>query len=577
MHHVADAGVLARAPRRGAAAPGPWARQALAALILGLACAHAALAAEAGAADPATGTAVLPPLDLLAVIRQTLLRNPAIRLQQQQVEIARGALQQSAGGFDPSVQLSLGRRRDQQPLNAATRAAYDARYGSAGAGAIDTLVTETGSATATLEKTWRSGVVLSMSASSIRTDGTGNALEGWPPQTVGTIGFSLSLPLGRNAGTGLALGERASGLAWQASLYDLRQALAKSVLDAVQAYWGVLAARRHLEIAREGEASSTVLLEDTRKLVAADELPAAELDLVRASLAERQAARIAAEDGVQQAVLALAGVLGLAWPQVPGLRVEGELPPQSAPQPGQLQHQPGLLEAALRRRADLSAARLRLQAADAEIELARSGLRAQHNLVLGAGAARLAEGRAPGHYLQALRPGAPNWSIAWVYQMPLGDNAAQGVLAQRLAAREKARIGLDAQTRSIALAVEAAHGALLRSTRQLQASMESVTIYQRSLENEKTRNRLGTSTMLNVLNVADSLRNARYASVQYHASLLNALASLAYETGALLPEDADAPPLRAPTTAVPGLAAGQAGVVDLSRLTDPAWALGAAR
>jgi outer membrane protein TolC len=89
--------------------------------------------------------------------------------------------------------------------------------------------------------------------------------------------------------------------------------------------------------------------------------------------------------------------------------------------------------------------------------------------------------------------------------------------------------------------------------------MESVTVYEISLENERTKNRLGTSTLLNVLNVSDSLRNARFSRVSNYLNYVNALATFAYESGVLI-EDASV-----------------AQVVDLSKLMDSTWAISVAR
>jgi outer membrane protein TolC len=131
-------------------------------------------------------------------------------------------------------------------------------------------------------------------------------------------------------------------------------------------------------------------------------------------------------------------------------------------------------------------------------------------------------------------------------------------MVQRVAAYELAAINYSNLVRSIGLAVESSYLALVRSARQLEASMESVTVYEISLENERTKNRLGTSTLLNVLNVSDSLRNARFSRVSNYLNYVNALATFAYESGVLI-EDASV-----------------AQVVDLSKLMDSTWAISVA-
>jgi outer membrane protein TolC len=149
--------------------------------------------------------------------------------------------------------------------------------------------------------------------------------------------------------------------------------------------------------------------------------------------------------------------------------------------------------------------------------------------------------------------------VALTYQWAFGNNAAEGALAQRAAAYEQSVINYNSLVRTVSLAVEATFSGLIRNAWQLKASTESVAIYRLSLENEKTKNRLGTSTILNVLTVNDSLRNARLAQVSNHLNYLTSLATLGYEMGVLI-----------------GEAAGE-NTVDLARLFDLSWAAGVAR
>lgn len=501
------------------------------------------------------------PVALDEVIRQTLAKNPSIRLQERQVELARGVLQQSSGAFDPAVQLSANRKRDNQPLNEANRATYTAAYGRLVGGAVSELQTDSRSAAISLDKTLRNGVILSTSVSSARSEGSNNTFNRWEPQNLGLISFSLTIPLLRNTGLAAAVGERANQMEWEASQQDLRQVVAKNVLSAANAYWSLLAAGKNLAIARESEASMQKLLEDTRKLIAADELPAAEVNLIQASLADRRSARLAAETGLLQARQTLGNLMGLAYSEIVELEAAGDFPPLPQDIPAQVSVSANVQEQVLVRRPDLMAARLRQEMTQALVDVARGNLRPQLNLTLGGGVAGISEGSATSNYYRALNENttSPNASVALTYQWAFGNNAAEGALAQRAAAHEQAAINYNSLVRTVSLAVEATFAGLIRNAWQLKASTESVSIYRLSLENEKTKNRLGTSTILNVLNVNDSLRNARLAQVNNHLNYLTSLATLGYETGVLI-----------------GEAAG-ASTVDLARLLDMSWVAGAAR
>lgn len=125
--------------------------------LLGLALLVCAPGLPALAAGPGPGAA----LDLETVVRQTLARNPAILLQERQVEAARGGMQQSAGQFDPVLQLTARRSREQEPLNAYYRKLYRASYGEQGG--VDAIQSDTSGLSLGLDKPLRNGMVLSTS------------------------------------------------------------------------------------------------------------------------------------------------------------------------------------------------------------------------------------------------------------------------------------------------------------------------------------------------------------------------------------------------------------------------------
>ena len=503
------------------------------ALMLGLAGLPGGVKAQGAQAAP-------PALSLEAVIRQTLTQNPAILLQARQVEVARGGMQQQAGKFDPVLQIAARRDRDQQPQNEYYRRYYTALYGQL-LGDIKALKTDTTALSLGLEKTLRNGMVLSSGLSVTRTEGTSHDFYGWAPQNLGRVDFSLTIPLLKGRGQAAVAGEQASELEWQASRQDQRQTVARSVLQGVHAYWRLLAAEKSLEIARANEASITRFLEDTRKLIAADELPAAEVNLIQARLADRQSARIGAEQTLLQARQALGLALGLPYGEpITGLKVSGDFPPLPVNLPAQIPAAAPLVEAALAQRPDLEAARLRQEVTRVLADAARSDLRPQLDLSLGVGYAGLSEGEKGRHYYNAFGDNTTgaNGGVSLKYRWALGNNTAQGSLTQQTALHEKASLSHYNLAREISLSVEATLAGLLRNAQQLRASESAVAIYETSLENERIKNRLGSATLLDVLAVDDSLRNARLAQVNDYLNYLMALASLRYENGTLIQGEA---------------------------------------
>jgi outer membrane protein TolC len=82
--------------------------------------------------------------------------------------------------------------------------------------------------------------------------------------------------------------------------------------------------------------------------------------------------------------------------------------------------------------------------------------------------------------------------------------------------------------------VELALAGASSSARQLLQSVNSLDLYTRAVENEKVKNRLGQSTLIDVLSVNDRLLAALAADTEYQASYLSSVARLRFETATLL-------------------------------------------
>src|SRR6185369_10298500 len=121
------------------------------------------------------------------------------------------------------------------------------------------------------------------------------------------------------------------------------------------------AAEANLDVLRASERSSGELLANTRKLIAADQVPAADLVQLEASLAAAESARIGGERDLFAQRSALGREIGLDAAEIaalplpadpfPGVRPEEVPPAAAAARP--------YIDLGLRHRADLEAARQR--------------------------------------------------------------------------------------------------------------------------------------------------------------------------------------------------------------------------
>jgi outer membrane protein len=298
----------------------------------------------------------------------------------------------------------------------------------------------------------------------------------------------------------------------------------------------------NLEILRESEDRARELLETTRKLIDADVTPAADLVQVEANLVAKEVARISGERGLFEARQALGREIGLTPERAAGLPLPSDpfpmVPVSSAPSASEGAR---WIPLALESRADLDAARERRSAAEILRRAAESALKPQLDLVFTPSYSGLVEGSGTGTFFSPLYrnvPGASS-SLAFSLSWPTWNSEARGELAQIEAVREQGAFLEELLTRQIAANVLIAVDAVARNVQQLERATEAVRLFERAVENEEKKLRAGTSTLIDVISQRDRLTAARQSRVASHLALAQALVQLRFETGTLLPVDAD--------------------------------------
>jgi outer membrane protein TolC len=365
-------------------------------------------------------------------------------------------------------------------------------------------------------------------------------VNGIPPQTAGRVSFNVRAPLMRNAGTEATTANLSAAEAdLTASRYDLVFTNAQALFNTTLAYWNYLAQLRRLDIAREAEGRALRLTEETRKLIAADEAPAADIQIVQASGSERQAARIATEQALAEARLNLALQIGLPPERLAAMPPPADDFPDSSRQPIALDTRiADLLDVAYRRRADLEAARHRERAARRRLDSAISGLKPQVDLTLGVGYDTLVEQRAPfslGPALSNQRVG-PSVNATLSMLWPWRNVAAEGVFVAQSAALAASLVRVRNLAETIGNNIYTDVQALVRSAQQLAQAAESTRLYRTTVDNERTKRRLGLVTLIDVITVEDRLTNALLAEVQARQAYANSIAQLRFDMGTIVVE-----------------------------------------
>jgi outer membrane protein len=466
-------------------------------------------------------------LGLMQSISTTLSLQPSIELGRLDVESSRGTLEEEGGQFDPTLNASFSYGFENIPLPETEAAEVGA----------DVERQETITSKIGVTKKTRSGITFTPTLEVERVSGlnTSTLQESTPSNTVVT--FALNIPLLKGLGVeATGAEELAAKEDLEASKLDLAHTASQSVLNTTLAYWDYLAARKKLLIMREMEASASKSLKDMRLMVANDAAPASNLETLKANLAAKTADRVAAAQDLYSSRQGLGLAMGLAYKAIDDLA----LPSQPFPEPAMPKKfsidQGALLKQAREQRKDLAALKTKGKSAKILLVSAENSLLPRLDLNLKAGYQGLAEGSEFSEYVGSIvqRTEGPNYGAGLKFQMPFYNAEARGILLQRNSALRKNLIDVSNLDRKIRSKIVVEVQALVRSMVELYQTRLAVKNYLVAVKNEKIKLRRGFSTVIDVMNLEDRLRDSMTDEVTRHGNFAQALARLRYETGNLI-------------------------------------------
>jgi outer membrane protein TolC len=477
-------------------------------------------------------------ITLDSVLRRALTANPNVVFQGIQVLAEEGNVQQALGAYETEANLGFSREGGRRPLRKQDVDTF------ATAGLPETRADRINNAEyrAGVTRTLRSGAELEATATVNSTASTLSEASSTPTprQTTAGLRFGIRIPLLRNAG-GLqnATALKAREIEHDASIEDLLQTSSATVLAVVQAYWDLTARQLRAGILKESEQRASDLAAEIEKLVAADQIPGAELDLAQASTGEKRASRVAEEQALQAAWNTLGRLLqsdtvddvldaALKMDSLP------ELDQRAADFANRMQSK---YRDALEKRADVRAARLREQAALIQVRAAEDTLKAQIDFVGALNTNGLAEGTSAPRFDMS-RP-FPTLNIGVQMRMPLESTAARGLVTTRLSAHRQALVRLQEAEGNVGSALTTAASSLRRIVRRHEDTAAAVLRYEQAVKNEYIKRKLGLATLIDVINVQDRLDNARLQLLQQRQEYASGIAQVLFDAGELVGRDAE--------------------------------------
>lgn len=491
-------------------------RLPLTAAALAAACLAASALAQAPQWQPAPAQEVRPlpaGLRLAEALALVLRRNPEILVGETIVTASEGGLQTASGAFDPLVNggATLGEDR-----------LTDRRSNSVSLGVQQLL---------------RNGVLV---------DGTvgGTGVDplpgGVPPQSQAAAALTLTFPFLRGAGTDVTTAnETIQRLALEGSRHSLQETAAQSLFDAAQAYWRLRAAGETLAILREAEERAQRQVRDTQRLIDAGEQPAANINLALATFHARRATRVDAERALSDARLQLGQVLGLDPADLPATWTAADPFPAEGGSPIDAATLQQLVAGGLQQRQNIRAAEASLQARRVAVLAAGDQLKPVLNGGFQVGAGGTSARRTPAQTLLQGRTGHPQAQATLTWQWDVVNNTAKGRYLTAAANYDQQAIVTQALRRSVASGIASAVAAYNASLAQLAESRRTVELYNRAVEGERSKLRLNSATLLDVVNLENLLQQARVTHVNTLAAHAVAIAALRFQAGQLLAGEGD--------------------------------------
>jgi outer membrane protein len=477
-------------------------------------------------------------LTLLDVLQAALQKNPQLRIEQYTVDARAGALQTAAGQFDWNINASGDQQRGYTPLTPAY--IQQNNLPSSYLPFVDSTVANTSTASASAVKELRDGITLTPSLRMTRlTDNIFN--------TTGTnqadVGLQINLPLLRNRGkSNVDALEESAGKELDATRLDLNQLVSDTLASAAISYWTFVAADATLALYKASEDRGKEVLDSTEKLVSADRLPANDLNQARANLSSRIESREAAEQSMLQARQQLILVMGLDAERIlelpePAQDIPGIIPPVDT------SLLPGYIQMAKTRRADVLAARLRVESNLILQRAASNQLKPQFDVSGAAGYTGLRDGTGLASYPQSVftTPRGVNFNIGLVYNQSPANNAAAGRLKSAVATSSQSEIVHSEAARVAASSVVVAFQGVRSSILQLQRAREAVKFYQDALAGEREKYRLRLNSLVDVLTVEDRLTSAVINEVSARLGYATALVQVRQATGTIVDAGEAAP------------------------------------
>ena len=445
----------------------------------------AALALICTISDTSPAEEKFEAITVKSAVEQALANNLNLKLQQEDIQVAKGEAYAAQGRFDVLLSAEAGGQSEElTPLI------------PGGSKQVDTT-----NWNAKAEKVFTSGTAISLGWNNSSFDSDAQALLLNPSYSSGLL-FGLSQPLLQGLGkTAQTADLRTAEKQLAAATHRVDSQAADLAALVKQAYWNLVFAWQDIEVQKISLTLAKKLLEETGEKIRAGKLAQVEIYQPQSEVAKREELLISAER-----------TIGVAEDELKLLLNSDDwlssYKPVDLPVTDPITLDlPAILENALKNRPDIKAADLNVEAAKIQEESANDKLLPNFVLVGGLGLGGVNE-----RYGDSVSDSLSNtdnlWQVGLTFSMPLENSTAKGNVQKASAQHRKARTNTLLLRQQIKKTVRTTVRDIELVIKAIEATQKTSLATLKRLEAEQAKFQSGRSTTLDVLIAQDAYSQA---------------------------------------------------------------------
>ncbi len=453
-------------------------------------------------------------LSLVEAVRYTIANETSIKIEESQVELARGALQSATGEFDITLGTELKTEEDDTPFSEPDVLSTDHAHQQ----------TRTYSLSQSAKKTFRFGTAIDTSIGIERSEN--KFPEDSPSKDNSVFSFTVTQPLLQGLGVEATGAYEASQRElYEAEQYTLKQTVSQRILETVTAYWNYHGAKDKVNTYELSIKNIEDTIDKFQQLIDGGEKPASDLNHYLANLAIKKIDLLSARQKLFVSLQVLNVAMGVPHSQHIHSPSDLEDFPvvDSPPLPSASQW---LKDLAFSSRYDLKAYEKDLAATKYQMDASLDEMRPELDLALIFKYSDVVKG--------SYEEDTTSISALLSYDFPVYNDSAAGEAAQARASLNKIRYEIEGLKQSISSEVNNAVDTLATYNNILQQYEEILDLNKQRVKNERIQYTLGNSNLVIVIEVENNLITSQIDLIDSRTNVANALINLRYVTGTIL-------------------------------------------